>query len=99
VAIGMMMAFDLSVQLGHCPREDAERARRHLEAIGLPSSPHFIKGRSLSPASLLAHMRHDKKVKDGRLTFVLTRGIGKAFLSAEVGLDSVENLLETAVAA
>jgi 3-dehydroquinate synthase len=99
VAIGMAMAFDLSVRLGYCPREDAERARRHLELMGLPSSPRWLAGRRLSVASLLDHMRRDKKVKDGRLTFVLTRGIGNAFLSDEVGLECVEDLLVTAVAA
>jgi 3-dehydroquinate synthase len=99
VAIGMAMAFDLSVRLGYCPRQEAERARRHLEVMGLPFSPRWLAGRRLSVASLLDHMRHDKKIKDGRLTFVLTREIGKAFLSDEVGLDCVEDLLVTAVAA
>ncbi|MGB8274869.1 MAG: 3-dehydroquinate synthase [Alphaproteobacteria bacterium] len=99
VAIGMAMAFALSVRLGYCPHEEAERAKRHMETIGLPASLRAVRGRTLSVDSLLAHMRQDKKVKDGKLTFVLSRGIGKAFLSADVGMDSVEDLLETAVAA
>jgi 3-dehydroquinate synthase len=44
-------------------------------------------------------MRRDKKVRDGQVTFVLTRGIGQAFLSSEVGLEPVQDLLRNAVAA
>ena len=38
-------------------------------------------------------MAHDKKAKDGRLTFVLVRGIGKAFVSNDVPLDLVRKVL------
>src|SRR6201990_150103 len=44
VAIGMVLAFDLSVKLGLCPGQDAERFRRHLKAVGLPSSIADIPG-------------------------------------------------------
>src|SRR3546814_18582956 len=37
VAVGMTMAFDLSVQRGHCAAEAADRVRRHLAAVGLPT--------------------------------------------------------------
>jgi 3-dehydroquinate synthase len=70
VAIGMAMAFGLSVERGLCPADDAERAIGHLEAIGLPTST------DLAPERLAERMRHDKK---GGL-LVLTRGIGQAFL-------------------
>lgn len=70
VAIGMAMAFRLSVERGLCPREDAERAIAHLDAVGLPTVT------NVDPARLEARMNHDKK--DGAL--VLTRGIGRAFL-------------------
>ena len=70
VAIGMAMAFELSVERGFCPPEDAARAIAHLAAVGLPVET------DLDPARLAARMAHDKK--GGAL--VLTRGIGKAFL-------------------
>ena len=38
-------------------------------------------------------MAHDKKAKDGRLTFVLVRGIGKAFVTTDVPPDSVRKVL------
>ncbi len=48
VAIGMVMAYDLSARLGLCPLEDAARVQRHLASIGLPTSPSWIDGRSFS---------------------------------------------------
>jgi 3-dehydroquinate synthase len=98
VAIGMVMAFELSAMLGLSPSEDAARVARHLASVGLPTSPAAI-GRGFEPARLLHHMRQDKKVKEGRLTFVLTRGIGQAFLSQDVELAQVEALLARALAA
>ena len=38
------------------------------------------------PQSLIGHMAHDKKVKDGKLTFILLRGLGEAFVTDEVPL-------------
>jgi len=70
VAIGMAMAFRLSVERGLCPAADAERAIAHLESVGLPTATDVV------PDRLAERMRHDKK--GGML--VLTRGIGKAFL-------------------
>jgi 3-dehydroquinate synthetase len=44
-------------------------------------------------------MQQDKKVKDGRLTFVLARGIGRAFVSREVEPAQLEALLARSLAA
>ena len=44
------------------------------------------------PRELLVHMGHDKKVADGRITFVLARGIGQAFLTNEVAAADVLGL-------
>jgi 3-dehydroquinate synthase len=41
VAIGMVMAFDLSARLGLCAPDDAARLRRHLAAVGLPTGTNF----------------------------------------------------------
>ena len=99
VAIGMVMAFDLSAQLGLSPIEDAARVQRHLASVGLPTSPGWIEGRDWSAARLIEHMQRDKKVTDGRIGFVLARGIGKAFFPAHVEMDEISALLETALAA
>ena len=99
VAIGMVMAFELSAQLGLCPSEDVERLRRHLAAVGLPTDPHQIDGRVFSPRVLIEHMSRDKKVRDGKLTLVLTRGIGKAFLTGEVTTEELERFMALSLAA
>jgi len=92
VAIGLAMAFDLSVRLGLCPAEDAARVRAHLDAIGLPTTPPpRVEGWNV--AALIDHMRQDKKVHGGRITFVLVRGIGRAFVARDIDLGEVEAML------
>src|SRR5471030_219306 len=49
VAIGMALAFRLSVKLGHCPGQDAERFVRHLQAVGLPAAIADIPGPRPAP--------------------------------------------------
>ncbi len=99
VAIGMVLAFDLSVRLGLCPAEDAARVRRHLASVGLPTGLESLPEGARDPDTLLRHMAHDKKVQDGRIAFVLQRGIGQAFLAREVEPAAVRELLTRAVAA
>ncbi len=99
VAIGMVMAFDLSTQLGLCSLEDAARVQRHLASVGLPTSPNWIDGRDWQAERLIRHMGRDKKVKDGRIAFVLAKGIGQAFFPAHAELNEIAALLETAIAA
>ena len=62
----MALAFQLSVTLGLCPKEDSERLARHLKAAGLPSSIADIGPPRPAAEALLAAMTHDKKVKDGK---------------------------------
>jgi 3-dehydroquinate synthase len=99
VAIGMVLAFDLSASLGLSPLEDSARVQRHLASVGLPTSPTWIDGREWSAETLIRHMGKDKKVKDGRIAFVLARGIGQAFFPAHAEHDAIAALLETAIAA
>jgi 3-dehydroquinate synthase len=85
VALGMRLAFDLSVRLGLCPEHAAQRVRRHYAAVGLPLAlGGTANARALSPDALLRHMRRDKKVRDGKITLILARDIGDAFISREV---------------
>jgi 3-dehydroquinate synthase len=93
VAIGMALAFRLSVRLGLCPGQDAERFTRHLQAVGLPSALADIPGPRPGAAELIRHMAHDKKVTDGKLTFILLRGLGQAFVTSDVPLDAVKEVL------
>ena len=99
VAIGMIMATKMSVMLGLCPQSDSDKIRRHFAAIGLPAELPSAQGRRWDAATLINHMGHDKKVRDGRVTFILSRGIGEAFVSRNVDLGDVERLLHNAIAA
>jgi len=93
VAIGMALAFQLSVRLGLCPGQDAERFVRHLKAVGLPSAIADIPGDRPGAAELIRHMAHDKKVTDGKLTFILLSRLGQAFVTRDVPLDAVKDVL------
>jgi 3-dehydroquinate synthase len=102
VGTGMALAFDLSARLGLCPKADAERVRRHLGSVGLPMRLRAIGGdnrRQWDAARLIDHMRGDKKAEAGRLTFVLARGIGKAFVSRDVDEGALRGLLDDAISA
>ena len=91
VAIGIGLAFRLSVRLGLCGAEEAGRVAAHLAAVELPALQALE--RRLSAERLVQHMRRDKKTRDGQLTFVLVRGIGRAFTHRDVPADAVVGLL------
>ena len=99
VAIGTVMAFDMSVRLGLCPAADAARVRAHLAALGLPVAPPRLQGRAWKATDLLAHMTHDKKARDGRPVLVLVRGIGEAIVYRDASEGQIRPVLEAAVAA
>ncbi len=92
VAIGLVLAFRLSAERGLCSPGDPLRVSEHLQAVGLPVSPAQM-GISAPPERLLAHMLTDKKKANGRLAFILARGIGQAFVDTDVELGSVADLL------
>lgn len=91
VALGMVMAFDLSAALGLCDPAAGERARRHFAAAGLPTSlrANTLAARHWPAERLVHHMHSDKKARDGALTFILARGIGEAFVAHDVPADRV----------
>jgi 3-dehydroquinate synthase len=98
VALGMQLAFDLSARLGFCPSSAAERVRRHLASVGLPTSLAAVADRGLSAAALMTLMQKDKKVRDGRVTLILARDIGDAFISRDVAPAALAELLGAALA-
>jgi 3-dehydroquinate synthase len=95
VSIGLVLAFDLSVALGLCPPADARRVRTHLARLGLPVSP--PKGFGFKPDALIDRMTLDKKAEGRRLTFVLAKGIGGAFVARNVARQEVEPVLAAAL--
>jgi 3-dehydroquinate synthase len=91
VAIGMAKAFELSTRLGLCPERDTLRVKEHLAAVNLPIS---TKGRNWNSDTVLAHMYRDKKATDGKLNFVMTKGIGQAFVQEHVQSSDVKAVLD-----
>ncbi|WP_339861460.1 3-dehydroquinate synthase [Paremcibacter congregatus] len=98
VAIGMVMAFDLSVRMGLCPQADAETVRQHLERLALPtriSDPkHALSNIPMTAQRLFDHTLHDKKASGGKVTFVLTRGLGQAFLCRDVAPNDIKAIFQ-----
>ncbi len=99
IAIGMVLAFELSARLGLCRPADAKRVRRHLSELGLPVGLRGPADRSWSADGLLAHMARDKKVLGGKLGFVLVRGIGEAFVTHDVDTQDMGAVLDAALGA
>lgn len=99
VAVGMALAFDLSARLGLCSGQDATRVHRHLERAGLPHRLCDVAGPLPDADGLIALMGQDKKVVDGKLTFILTRGIGEAFITRDVEPAALRELLSQREAA
>lgn len=98
VAIGCVLAFELSQRLGLCSQEAPSRVRAHLRAMGMKCDLSDIPGDLPGAEGLMALMAQDKKVEDGRLRFILARGIGSAFAAADVDGGTVRHLLSEALA-
>jgi 3-dehydroquinate synthase len=97
VAIGMCLAFRLSEELGMCVPQTAARVAGHLKAVGLPTRISDIPGAGPDVATLVRLMGQDKKVADGKLTFILARAIGDAFVTRDVGAERVAAFLAGAL--
>lgn len=97
VAIGTIMAFDMSVGMGLCPVGDAKRVRNHFESVGLPVNLNGLATLEWSPERLLGHMMHDKKTEAGKLTLILARGIGKSFVTQDIDQNVLHQVLEEAI--
>ena len=94
VAIGCALAFELSSRLGLCAQEDPSRVRAHLRDMALKTDLADIPGDLPDADGLLDLMAQDKKVVDGALTFILARGIGRAFVTRDVPREAVRGVLQ-----
>lgn len=100
VSIGLCLALRLSEQLGHCPPGTAGRAEKHLAGVELPTRLSQIPGQSKpDPAELVRLMGQDKKVRDGKLAFILVREIGHAFVTRDVTTERVTEFMAAEIAA
>ena len=99
VAIGCVLAFELSQQLGLCSQEVPSRVRAHLRAMGMKTDLSDIDGSLPDADALLALMAQDKKAVNGQLRFILARAIGDAFVASDVPANAVLTLLNQALQA
>ena len=97
VAIGCALAFELSMRLGLCSQEDPSRVREHLAKMGMKKDVSDIEGELPDADGLIALMGQDKKVSDGKIAFILARGIGEAFVEKQVDMSVVKAVLEDAL--
>ncbi len=93
VGAGMALAFRFSAGQGLLPGQDAERATRAIAASGLPTRLQDVAGHPFDAARLVAHMGQDKKAEGGRLTFILARALGEAFVAKDVDAGAVRDFL------
>jgi 3-dehydroquinate synthase len=98
IAIGMSIAFRFSEKLGLCPAGSAKRVAAHFAAVGLPTRIADIPGAKPDVDALMRLMAQDKKVRRGKLTFILVRGIGEAFIAHDVPEADVREFLAGEIA-
>jgi 3-dehydroquinate synthase len=89
----MAMALRYSVELGVCPGQDAVRAEKLLNALGLATRIADLGGGPYVADELLAHMAHDKKARNGRVTLILAKGIGKAYIQRDADISPLRHFL------
>jgi 3-dehydroquinate synthase len=93
IALGMTLAFAFSAKRGLLPRSEAERVERHLAAVGLPTHLSSVRGGPPDADRLMELIAQDKKVKRGRLTFILARAVGASFVAPDVDAAEVRAFL------
>ena len=93
VAVGLVLAFELSARRGLCVPEDAARVRAHLRKLGLPTTLSEA-GISASGKQLTSYMETDKKKAQGQVPFILAHAIGAAFVEIGVPLTDVQTFLD-----
>jgi 3-dehydroquinate synthetase len=89
----MCLAFRFSAALGYCNKAAADRASAHFRAVGLPTRIAEIPGDKPDVEVLMRLMAQDKKVRHGKLTFILVRDIGEAFIARDVPAEQVRAFL------
>ncbi|MBO6638575.1 MAG: 3-dehydroquinate synthase [Roseitalea sp.] len=94
VAIGMVLAHAFSVRMNLCSPDDEERVTTHLERAGLPTDLTPVRDHMPDADALMDFIAQDKKVSRGALTFILTRGVGQAFVARDVPPSEVRAFLQ-----
>ncbi|MCX5581247.1 3-dehydroquinate synthase [Kaistia terrae] len=93
VAIGMVLAHQFSARMNLCSPDDGVRVEAHLRSVGLPTRLSDVPGGLPDAEDLMQRIGQDKKVSRGTLTFILTHGVGQAFIAKDVPPAAVQAFL------
>jgi 3-dehydroquinate synthase len=93
VSLGITLAFEFSAARGLLPWSQAERVEGHFAAVGLPIKLADLPAKVADPDCLMQSIAQDKKVRQGKLSFILARDIGAAFIAPEVDAAEVRAFL------
>ena len=88
VAIGMLVEARISNKLGIFDRNELLRLKSVIEGAGLPT-----KAPNLEVEKIIQAMKHDKKILQGKIRFVLPKSIGNVFITDEVSPSLIEEAL------
>jgi|TARA_B100001094_G_scaffold12036_1_gene10678 3-dehydroquinate synthase len=94
VAIGCILAFELSARMNLSSQEDPVRIKKHFSDMGMMTSIKDISGVLPEPDTLVELMFQDKKVVDGKLNLILAKGIGKAFIATDIDPSSIKSVIK-----
>ena len=98
VAIGCILAFDLSAKMGLTSQEDPVRIKQHFSEMGMMNSIQDIAGGMPDADRLVELMFQDKKVVNGKLNLILTKGIGKAFIARDIDPNLIKSVINDSLA-
>ena len=99
VAVGMALAFGFSARSGLMSQAETDRVLQHFMTVGLPTGLADVAGDLPDADGLMTLMAQDKKVRRGKLTFILARGIGASFVAPDVDPAAVRAFLAEKLAA
>lgn len=88
VAVGMIMAADLSREMGWLQAADVERVQRIIAAAGLP-----VNCPPIALGDFLDYMSHDKKVLNGQLRLILLRQLGQAMITRDYDAEAMGRVI------
>ncbi|MCF6217465.1 MAG: 3-dehydroquinate synthase [Gammaproteobacteria bacterium] len=90
VAVGMLMAADLSMRMGWVTADDVHQIDNLLDRAGLPTRAPL----EMTKQHFLSLMSVDKKVENGHLRLVLMRGLGDSVISSDFPYELLEETLD-----
>jgi len=93
VAIGMLMATKMSVNLGYISEEKYTKIKNHYQKCNLKTNFTDIIP-SASSESLRKHLFKDKKIESGNLTFILLNDIGSSLIKKTVDVEEFNKVID-----